>query len=171
MRETPEKARQETPFWRFSLRLYARPGVAPACLALQDEAGVDVNVMLFLLFLADRGIAVSSDDVQRFDGAVREWREEVVKPLRALRRRLKSGIEPVARGDSDIFRNAVKRAELEAEHMQQDVLWKLVPAPPARALPRAEAARTNLAAYAATLRPFPREAAAEILAAFDALTA
>jgi uncharacterized protein (TIGR02444 family) len=39
----------DDPFWRFSLDLYGRPGVAPACLALQDEAGADVNLVLYLL--------------------------------------------------------------------------------------------------------------------------
>ena len=38
--------------WRFSLRFYARDGVAPICLALQDHHGVDVNVLFFLLFLS-----------------------------------------------------------------------------------------------------------------------
>jgi len=52
MVSTLEQPREESPFWRFSLRFYSRPGVAAACLALQDEAGADVNLMLFLLFLA-----------------------------------------------------------------------------------------------------------------------
>ncbi|HKS89918.1 MAG TPA: TIGR02444 family protein, partial [Stellaceae bacterium] len=43
-------------FWRFSLALYARPGVAEALIALQDRAGRDVNLMLFALwFGAVRG--------------------------------------------------------------------------------------------------------------------
>ena len=34
-------------FWDFSLEIYAKPGVAQACLALQDECGADVNLLLF----------------------------------------------------------------------------------------------------------------------------
>jgi uncharacterized protein (TIGR02444 family) len=36
-------------FWRFSLALYARPGVAAALLGLQDRAGRDVNLVLYTL--------------------------------------------------------------------------------------------------------------------------
>ena len=45
----------ETPFWRFSLHFYRQPGVSDACIALQDGCGVDVNLLLFLLWLADEG--------------------------------------------------------------------------------------------------------------------
>jgi len=38
-----------SPFWRFSLRFYARAKISAICLLLQDEAGVDVNLLLFLL--------------------------------------------------------------------------------------------------------------------------
>jgi len=40
------------PFWDFSLAVYRRPGVAAACLRLQDEAGVDVNLLLYFCWLA-----------------------------------------------------------------------------------------------------------------------
>ena len=36
-------------FWRFSLSLYRMDGVPPACIALQDGHGLDVNIMLFAL--------------------------------------------------------------------------------------------------------------------------
>ena len=34
-------------FWRFALGFYARPGVAPACLELQDRHGKDVLIALY----------------------------------------------------------------------------------------------------------------------------
>ena len=34
-------------FWKFSLELYDREGVAAACLALQEEYQLDVNLLLF----------------------------------------------------------------------------------------------------------------------------
>src|SRR5947208_14107979 len=43
-------------FWRFSLALYARPGVADALIATQDRTARDVNLILFALWLgASRG--------------------------------------------------------------------------------------------------------------------
>ena len=41
-----------SPFWRFSLRFYRLPKAADACIELQEEAGVDVNLLLFLLWHA-----------------------------------------------------------------------------------------------------------------------
>jgi uncharacterized protein (TIGR02444 family) len=37
------------PFWKFSLPLYARPGVAETSLALQDRCNADVNMLFFVL--------------------------------------------------------------------------------------------------------------------------
>ena len=48
----PTPSSQGSPFWRFSLQFYRLPKVADACIALQEEAGVDVNLLLFLLWQA-----------------------------------------------------------------------------------------------------------------------
>ena len=77
-------------FWDFSLRFYARPGVAAACLDLQDEAGADVNVVLYLLFLASQGRQLAQTEVAEIDNLVAVWREQVVRPLRSARRHLKN---------------------------------------------------------------------------------
>ncbi len=45
----------DDPLWRFALDLYARAGVAPACLTLQDDAGADVTLVLYLLWCAMTG--------------------------------------------------------------------------------------------------------------------
>ena len=52
-------------FWQFSLDFYARPGVADACLELQDRAGVDVNVLFFVLYLAAQEREVNRNEVGR----------------------------------------------------------------------------------------------------------
>ena len=57
--DTPSSA-QGSPFWRFSLRFYRQPKVADACIALQEEAGVDVNLLLFLLWHATMKRAFST---------------------------------------------------------------------------------------------------------------
>ena len=50
-------------FWDFSLAFYAMPGVADACLQLQDGCGADVNVLLFLLYRARDGYMLSAAEV------------------------------------------------------------------------------------------------------------
>lgn len=116
--------------WDFSLAVYGRPGVAEACLALQDGHGLDVNLLLYCLWTAADGrgpLDRPAADAAR--SAVRAWGETVVTPLRALRRRLK----PAAEGpDGPIVspcRAAVKAAELAAEHAEQLLLARLAPPP------------------------------------------
>jgi len=157
----------DSAFWRFSLRFYALPDVAPACLALQDEANVDVNLMLFLLFLAENGRAITRDDVARLDAGIAPWRREVVEPLRALRRRLKSGVGEIPAATSEGLRNMVKKIELEAERLEQGRLENAAPTL-GKPAPRNEAARANLAAYEAYLGRLPDAPKALILNAFSA---
>jgi len=160
----------DSAFWRFSLRFYALPDVAPACLALQDEANVDVNLMLFLLFLAENGRAITRDDVARLDASIAPWRTEVVEPLRAIRRRLKSGIGEISAASSEGLRNMVKKIELEAERLEQARLENAAPnlGKPAA---RSDAASANLAAYEAHLGGLPDGPKALILKAFSAQAA
>ena len=44
----------KSPFWQFSIKFYAVPGVPQACIELQDQAKVDVNILFFLLWNATR---------------------------------------------------------------------------------------------------------------------
>ncbi len=157
MISTSDKPREESPFWRFSLRFYSRPSVAAACLALQDETGADVNLMLFLLFLAEHKRQVTNEDIARLDGTVRAWREDV----------LKTGIGEIPIAVSETFRGQIKRLELESERIEQHVLEGCEPASMGVSAPsRERAAEANLAAYGDHLGGFPAQALTTILAAF-----
>ena len=102
----------------FSLRIYGLPGIAPACLRCQDDAGADVNMILLLLWTAKGGVRLSPEKIAALDASVTAWRQEVVEPLRKLRRRLKSP----SLDASGAFRQRVKSLELEAERLEQDAL-------------------------------------------------
>ncbi len=115
-------------FWRFSLSLYRIAGVPPACIALQDRHGLDVNVMLFALWLASKGRAVAASDLRHADGSVREWRTEAVVALRGVRRYLRSPAGAVDAKAAAALRERVKAVELEAERLQQEALFALRPA-------------------------------------------
>jgi uncharacterized protein (TIGR02444 family) len=156
-------------FWDFSLRFYASPGVASACLRCQDEAGADVNLMLFALWHAASGTTLHQSDMEAADAAVAPWREHVVKPLRSLRRALKS--PPLASLVAACgFRKQIQAVELDSEHLEQEMLTASVPRRTSTA-PPLEAARANLAAYAAaTGLALPEEALAILLAAFTQST-
>lgn len=160
-------AHGESRFWRFSLRFYAMPAVAPACLRLQDEAQVDVNIALFLLWQALAHRSVSEQEIRAIDHAVRSWRDEVVRPLRRVRRVLKIHSTSAREGDAMALRSEVKRSELQAEKLEQQMLAGFGGSTGRREAGPAEAAAASLASYEAVLgTKFPDTALRDLLAAF-----
>ena len=163
-----------SPFWKFSLKFYSQKPVPSACLTLQDGAGVDVNVMLFALFLASQGRALSTADMRAIDGAVADWRVSAVVSLRTARRFLK---EPPATFDNPAtatLRDRVKAIELEAERLQQEALYALKPidAWGAAAPASRDTAAGNMAAYEAVVgKAFDKPAVEALLTAQFAASA
>jgi uncharacterized protein (TIGR02444 family) len=157
---------QKSPFWRFSVKFYAVAGVAQACIELQDQAGVDVNLLFFLLWNATQGRTLDRAEVAEIDSLIGAWREAAVVPLRSVRRALKSPPAVIAPDVAEGFRTRVKAAELEAERLQQEALYGLAQRFGRDAAPASEAARQSVAAYQAALRPFPSGPLDTLLAAF-----
>ncbi len=162
---------ETTPFWRFSLQFYRLASVSSACIALQDECGVDVNLLLFLLWRASEGRVLSADEVRNLDAKVRDWRNMTVVPIRDIRRRLKSARTLIDSGQQEAFRTKIKAIELEAERLQQQALFAISQSGPLgkEADPRT-AAHGNVCAYehimAAT---FPRDSVDVLLGAFNSI--
>jgi uncharacterized protein (TIGR02444 family) len=163
---------QASPFWRFSLRFYRQPQVADACIVLQEEAGVDVNLLLFLLWHATLGQELSEAEVAALEARVGPWRQMTVVPLRAVRRALKSAPALIEGTTAEAFRTRIKAVELEAERLQQEAMHELARAAPlGRAAPSpTDAARANIAAYERICRAaYPASAVATLLAALTGL--
>lgn len=134
-------------FWSFSLDFYARPGVAEACLELQDRHGLDVNMVLYCCW---RGDTLTQAQLQAAIALTSSWRSEIVQPLRTLRRRLKPGFPPFPEAGVQGLRKRIADAELEAERLQQQALDALAQAEgPVIPPPGRDAARANLALLAA----------------------
>lgn len=143
----------DNPFWRFSLAVYAAPGVQAECLAAQDEHGADVNVLLYCLWLAAaERRALDADAMRAVLAAVEAWGRSVVLPLRAIRRGMKPMPE-MEHVDVQALRQGVAAIELRAEQIEQAFLFAL---PRGRCPQRAEAPLAGLlqrngAVYFATL--------------------
>ena len=117
---TAPALQRDNEFWRFSLAVYAAPGVEAECLALQDARGIDVNLLLFCAWLgAARRVALTQSDIERAWHIVQPWHEQAVRPLRSVRRRLKA----FSGHEYEAFRNRVKAIELEAEQVEQATLF------------------------------------------------
>jgi len=98
----PSRSEIETDSWAFALAIYARPGVAEACLALQNEAGVDVMMLLMVTFAAVRHrILLTQKEIKALDDSCRPWREQIVWPLRTIRAGLKNGPLPAPSSETD----------------------------------------------------------------------
>lgn len=102
-------------FWRFSLAVYAAPGVADSCLRLQDAFGIDVNLLLFVAWIAaDRHARMTVDELDKIEASAAVWHNSLVKPVRMARRELKASGGPVYAG--------IKAAELKLEQIEQALL-------------------------------------------------
>jgi uncharacterized protein (TIGR02444 family) len=103
---------QQNSLWDFALDFYARPGVAQRLLRLQDEADMDVCVLLWRLWLNGHCLAPTAKAEQAL-AEVAAWQRDYTRPLRDRRRWLK----PVAANDPALahLRQTLKDAELMAE--------------------------------------------------------
>ncbi len=148
-------------FWDYSLALYGRPAVAPACLALQDEHGADVNVLMWCCWTGASGRGVAEPaELDAVLAAVRWWQDDVVVPLRHVRRRLKGVSTPAPEGVVETVRQRIAKVEIDTEHVQQLMLSAM--ARPARtdrpAESRAGDAALNLKLYVGALGAAPGDA-------------
>lgn len=110
-------------FWTFSLAVYGNTAVRRECLELQDRHGINVNLLLFCLFVgAVHRAVLSRADVKQADGVVNIWHEEVVGSLRATRRALKSSSGDASSVDFNSLYKGVKAQELAAEKFEQMML-------------------------------------------------
>lgn len=107
------------PIWRFALAFYGTPGIAQACLALQDEMDLDVIALIAILYayaVLDR--PMDDEEVAGLCASMAGWRKETVLPLRGLRRRLKTPPDGFPAVESELLRELIKKAELKAEQIQ-----------------------------------------------------
>lgn len=158
----------KSPFWRFSIKFYGMPGVAPACIELQDQAKVDVNVLFFLLWNATQGRALNATDVAKVEEAIGPWREMAVVPIRHVRRALKSPPAVMTPEAAEGFRTRIKAVELEAERLQQEALYSLAESgglgrPAASPV---QAAQDSVSSYQGVIGPFPPGPLETVLSAF-----
>lgn len=103
--------------WDFVVKLYARPGISQACLELQDRLGVDVSFLLTVLFYAKhRNIDLSVEEIASLDRSISAWRDEVIVPLRRLRRHVKAS--NLLKSSTGEFYQRIKADELLAEQLE-----------------------------------------------------
>lgn len=155
MQQMSAEPRSDNPeslsFWSWSLARYARPGAESLLLRLQDECGLNVNVLLWAVWCAEHFEAAPEIAFRKALDDVNAWQGRVTKPLCGIRRDLKSLADM---DGADALRVQVKASELAAEKIEQTMLQKtaltLLASDASRAPDDTERrARQNLATYAA----------------------
>ncbi len=151
--------------WDYAVSRYTRPEVAAACLALQDDDGQCVPLLLWRAWAIGREL-----DGEILAGAVRaarSWDLAVVSPLRAVRRALRTPHPPVADEARLAVRDAVRAAELSAERRLLETLETMTPSGEARPMDLETALAELAAAWGA---PAPADRLARLAAAVRAAT-
>ncbi len=111
----------EVLFWDFSLALYRAEGVQEACLALQNNAGLDVNLLLYCCWAGQGGHLFSHGELRQLHNLSTGWQSAIMRPMRQLRQRI--GKEVGAEG----CYAASKSLELQLERLEQSRLLQEVP--------------------------------------------
>ena len=141
----------EDPFWDFSLALHQKPGVYPACLELQRNHGLDVNLLFYCLWVGAAGAGgLSPEAFGRVLASIGQWQEEVVRPIWRARWKLKPSYPGFPAELTEPLRKALIQAELDAEHLEQIQLGRCLELTFNPGLPpekRAADAAANLALY------------------------
>lgn len=128
-------------FWDWSLDRYEKPDVASACLDLQDKQGLNVNICLWCCWLAEEG-RDARPAIERAMATLEPWTREITGAIRDTRRKL--GDQPQA----GALYKSVLACELDAEHVEQDILSELAADLPESTGNEEETAARSLTEYA-----------------------
>jgi uncharacterized protein (TIGR02444 family) len=105
-------------FWQYSLSLY--PAIKEVCLQWQDSYGVNINLLLFVLYLDKQQQSLSEAQLQQLEDLLQHFSTEVTQSIRALRRTLPS---PWLESDmQQPLRQQLLNTELAAEKLEQQLL-------------------------------------------------
>jgi uncharacterized protein (TIGR02444 family) len=96
----------ESVFWKYALEFYGRAGVTNSCLKLQDDLGLNVNLLLLLCWCEQHKKQLDGEQIDLLVLSLALWHSDYTKPLRNIRRKLAL---------DDNATEAVKRAIFDAE--------------------------------------------------------
>ncbi|MCF6775375.1 TIGR02444 family protein [Thiotrichales bacterium 19X7-9] len=110
------------PFWQFSLKLYKNKQIELSLINLQEQYDLNINCILFALWLAYANIQLQSGEFQDIIKSVKVIQSTVTKPIRKARKTIKLNQSQYP----DIFYQNLLQVELESEALQQQTLYQSV---------------------------------------------
>lgn len=113
----------DNPFWQFSLIVYQDKSIKELSHALQDNEGVNVNLLLYCCWLAYAVENISEKELHLACQSIADWHDEVTTVLRQARRSMgQLGPQDVWRKD---FFKRVLLDEILSESYQQEFLYQM----------------------------------------------
>ena len=150
----------QPPIWDFVLGYYRQQGVSEGAITLQDQLGLDVNMVLFLMWLSGSKRVLAQADIKTVIDTSKDWQHQVVVPIRAVRRLLKENAPLVEQEAALAYRKKIQALEIEGEQLQLTAMGALSQGMTTTTAASGEdAARQNLAGLSAAYgKPFPQAA-------------
>ena len=110
------------------MNFYEEPPVQEACFELQSRYGIDMDLLLFCLLVGTSGGGkMRRGDISQAMEAVSRWQEDMVRPIRAARRRLESSYKSFPDDKTEMIQKSLLQAELDAQKIEQLHLAMAVP--------------------------------------------
>lgn len=114
-------------FWHYSLHVYGVTQTKDCLLYLQDEADLNVNILLFSGYLASIGQLLYASDIKRIYKAIKPLDYHTLR-LRTKRRRFTLACTKACSGQSNFklstYYKALLAAEIMSEKIQQEAIVK-----------------------------------------------
>ena len=114
--------------WERASRAYESAEVERLCLELQDDYGQCVSYLLWAIWAGEQGRVIGPDLAAQAAELAGDWELSVLKPLRAVRRRLKSSVAGISDTAREASRERLKDEEIAAEQLLLDALEAMTPA-------------------------------------------
>lgn len=107
--------------WQYSLDVY--DAIKDIAITLQDNYGLNINVLLLSGYTQTLGCAIDEYDMHKLVAQTKNWQEDITNPYRELRRELKATIT------HEQYQSMLK-VELALEREEQWRLAQTLPALP-----------------------------------------
>lgn len=75
-------------FWNAAVTLYSEPSVQKCCLQAQDKQGINVNLLLLMMWLENQSHPLSLSQYNQLKATLEPFNKAFTAPLRYQRRRL-----------------------------------------------------------------------------------
>lgn len=112
-------------------------GVGSACLELQNAYKLDVNVLLYCIWVgASRRGVLNASQIETVTQSVEIWHRDVVQGLRSVRTLMKEMVVYRDRTLTESVRQRIQKVEIDCEHVEQLILAETLKLEPDATRPR-----------------------------------